>query len=422
MATQGTVMAEGSMATQFMQSRAQGSKPAGFAYFHFRLLRGAICAWHSTMLLIALMGELLDMAMSHLGTGMAFMPWAHGYRVHGSESIVVACATIALLIRGTLCAVSWSRSSAGLYLRIAPALVLVGHMCATVAFSYAVFSGRQGYVVLVSLQVFAASILSGLSLRQSLYVNAASLVALALAALMLGVPMTMAVPIIYAILLCCVMSGVAASALERSSHALYDEHNRISDLAVLDGLTGLKNRHAFNTHLPEVWQVARQERRTLTLLLVDVDYFKAYNDTRGHVAGDQALRAIARAIGDVAYRPTDFVARYGGDEIAVVLLDATADSVIKLTSRMHAAVSRLGLTLQDNDPGRRVTLSTGVAHLRPEALHGEEASTYLMALQMADQALYAAKRAGRNRFALLTEAAGPGVAGVYEPERLLQIA
>ena len=413
-------MGDGSTAKWFALPRARASKPAGFMHFHLRLLRTVIRAWHTTMLMAVLIGQLLGMGLEYLGTAKGLLPWARGYPLHGPYGLVVACSAVALLVRAVLCTVAWSRSFASLYPRIAPMLVLLGHVSAAIAFSCAVFSGRQGYVVLVSLQVFGASILSGLSLRQSLRVNVAVFATLVLAALLLGAPPVVAVPVICAILLCCVMSGIAAWALERSSRALSVEHDRISDLAELDGLTGLNNRHAFNTHLPAVFEAAVRERRALTLLLIDVDFFKCYNDTRGHVAGDEALQAIARVIEDVACRPTEIVARYGGDEIAVVLLDATADAVITQVTRMHEAVGRLGLTLRDDDPGRRVTLSTGVAHLRPEALRAQ-GCTPLTALQLADRALYAAKRAGRNQFALLT-GTDDRVVGVADPDRLLQTA
>ncbi len=406
-------MADGSTGTWFAQPQALASRGAEFARFRLRLQRGAIRAWHTTMLAIAAIGQVLDLLLPHVGTAMALMPWSHGYHFHGPEYVVVVCSAVALLVRCVLCAVSWSRSFELLYPRIAPVLVLIGNAGATVAFSYPVYSGRQGYVVLVSLQVFAAAMLSGLSFRQSVYANAATMIALVLVAWTLAVPLTTAVSIIYAILLCCFMSGFAGWALENSSRRLFREHSHINDLAMLDGLTGLKNRHAFNTYLPRACQDAVEGGHALTLLLVDVDFFKSYNDTRGHIAGDQALQQIAHAIQDAMHRHTDFVARYGGDEIAVILLGVTTDRVIRLTTRMHEAVNRLGLTLQDGEQSRWVTLSTGVAHLRPP-LH----PAALTALQVADQALYAAKRAGRNRFALLTEAADTGAADVFEPGRL----
>ena len=410
-------MAEGSTGTWLAMPQASASRGMEFARFRLRLLRGAVRSWHTTMLGIAVIGQMLDLMLSHAHARVAFMPWSGVYHFHGPLVVVLACSTLSLLIRSALCALSWSRNFERLYPRFAPVLVTIGHASATVAFSFAVFSGRQGYVVLVSLQVFAASILSGLSFRNSVGVNAASLASLATAAWALGVPATTAVPIIYAILLCSVMSGVAAWALENSSRSLFREHSRISDLALLDGLTGLKNRHAFNTHLPRAWQAAVDGGQAVTLMLIDVDFFKVYNDTRGHIAGDQALQAIARAIQGVAHRSTDFVARYGGDEIAVIVMGSTPDRVIKLTTRMHEAVSALALQLADDDPSRRVTLSTGVAHLRPEM-----GGSALTALQVADKALYAAKRAGRNRFAMLTESAEASGAGVFEPNRPRQIA
>ena len=371
-----------------------------FGRFRLGLAHGPIRAWHTTTLVLALMAVAIDPLLRRLGSPIIPMPWES---VH---PVVVACVIMALLARSLLCAAAWSRSFERLYPRVALQLVLVAHGCGAVALSNAVRGSHMGFVAVAAAYVFGAAILSGLSFRQSQYVNAACLAGFLFGVWLLGVPVAAVMAVLTALLLCGVMAGTAALALENSRRTLFIEHHRVSDLAVLDGLTGLNNRYAFDDYLPRAWKAALQDRRTLALLLIDVDFFKTYNDTRGHVAGDQALQSIATAIRGMARQSSGFVARYGGDEIVVVLPDATAECAAAFASRLHDAVSDLGLTWHESGRIRRMTVSTGVAHLRPAT-----GSTSRQALQVADQALYAAKRAGRNRFALLQgEAAVSSVA------------
>ncbi|RQR29282.1 GGDEF domain-containing protein [Burkholderia sp. Bp9143] len=164
-------------------------------------------------------------------------------------------------------------------------------------------------------------------------------------------------------------------------------------LARTDGLTGLNNRRSFAEVLDHEWRRARRARSVFSLLFVDVDRFKAYNDTYGHQAGDDALAAVARCIGDNIRRPADTAARYGGEEFVVLLPDTSETGAAQIAERIRAAIDELALEHAGSEHGR-VTASIGLASWTPE--HDEEAGSVIKA---ADEALYYAKATGRNKVA-----------------------
>lgn len=172
---------------------------------------------------------------------------------------------------------------------------------------------------------------------------------------------------------------------------LIDTSRRLEQLATRDGLTGVLNRRAFDDAMRAAAARAVAERRALGALIIDIDRFKEYNDTLGHQAGDEALRAIAQACSSCV-RDGDVFARYGGEEFAAIVSDATDEDLCLVAGRMCASIADLGLPRAD---GRPLTVSIGCSSGRP-ANH-DEADAILRA---ADAALYAAKRGGRNRVQL----------------------
>jgi diguanylate cyclase (GGDEF)-like protein len=170
-------------------------------------------------------------------------------------------------------------------------------------------------------------------------------------------------------------------------------------LARTDGLTGLNNRRTLGEILDQEWRRARRTHSVFSLLFVDIDRFKAYNDTYGHQAGDDALAAVARCIGENIRRPADSAARYGGEEFVVVLPDTTQQGAASMAEKIRAAISDLAIDHAGSEFGR-VTASIGAAAWTPE-----RDSDVSAVIRAADQALYSAKAMGRNQVAMSTHPA-----------------
>jgi diguanylate cyclase (GGDEF)-like protein len=178
--------------------------------------------------------------------------------------------------------------------------------------------------------------------------------------------------------------------------------------ATVDALTGLFNRYWLHKMLARQMERSRGGSEALSLLLVDVDHFKRFNDEHGHVAGDYALRAVAACLRG-ALRPTDMIARYGGEEFAVLLPGARAEQAREVAERLRRAVADMEIKAFDGRKLPRVTVSIGVAQMSaPENGAGRasdiaSAVTQVLAdsfIEQADQALYRAKDAGRDRVEL----------------------
>ena len=166
----------------------------------------------------------------------------------------------------------------------------------------------------------------------------------------------------------------------------------ITALAQHDSLTGTKNRRVFDEHLADLWRRAAEQHRSIAVLLIDIDHFKAYNDRYGHQAGDQTLRRVAQAIGSFVRRPVDVLARYGGEEFAAVLYDADMREATEMAEKMRRAVAEMNIEHHGSGIGRQVTISVGVAAVAPNLSRSADG-----ALQLADEALYQAKVGGRDR-------------------------
>ncbi len=170
----------------------------------------------------------------------------------------------------------------------------------------------------------------------------------------------------------------------------------LATLAATDGLTGISNRRVFDEALEREWRRAQREQASLALLMIDVDHFKPFNDFYGHLAGDDCLKRLAATIGGSLHRPGDLVARFGGEEFAVLLPGTDAAGALELATRIHDAVSALDMK-HEVVPLGRITLSIGIASDGPDLFHNASAL-----LRAADRALYAAKHEGRNRSIVTT--------------------
>ena len=192
---------------------------------------------------------------------------------------------------------------------------------------------------------------------------------------------------------------------------LEQANQRLHLLSRTDTLLGIANRAHFNEWLEQASTLARRTRRPLGLVMVDVDCFKRYNDLYGHQQGDACLQAVARAVAGCLRRDVDLVARYGGEELVVLLPDTNAAGATALAWRMVQAVQALALPHADSLAGPCVSISAGVCSQVPDAgADGASGSAALIA--RADAALYQAKHQGRNRCVAHAEAGDAGGAGV----------
>lgn len=179
---------------------------------------------------------------------------------------------------------------------------------------------------------------------------------------------------------------------------LEEANRRLTILSSLDGLTGVANRRHHDEIFEKEWNRAKRERKPLSFLIADIDYFKPYNDNYGHQAGDDCLKNVAAVIAASARRPGDMVARYGGEEFAIVLPGLVKENAALIAEKLREAVVELNIPHKGSSVSDRVTLSVGVASVMPT--DQIESSDLIRA---ADRALYMAKENGRNRVVISNE-------------------
>jgi diguanylate cyclase (GGDEF)-like protein len=199
-------------------------------------------------------------------------------------------------------------------------------------------------------------------------------------------------------LACANLIGAAGSyALERANRLAFLERKMLEEVATHDGLTGLLNRAAFEDQVRRIWSQAQRDRQPVAVMMIDIDYFKPFNDRYGHQAGDECLRRVAQAIGSAARRrPLDFVARYGGEELVAVLYGADRAYAESVARALITAVGDMKIPHAGSLTQPFVTVSVGVA-----SVDAYRTPTHDLVVNWADQALYAAKHQGRNRYVAL---------------------
>ncbi len=166
----------------------------------------------------------------------------------------------------------------------------------------------------------------------------------------------------------------------------------LETLSMRDGLTGIPNRRRFDDCLGRSWRHAMRSGTPLSLIMADIDCFKAYNDTYGHMAGDECLRAVARTLTGAVKRPGDLAARFGGEEFVLVLEETTLGGALHIAESIRSAVEALGMEHKGSTASDVVTVTLGAATAVPHPGQSPEAL-----LCLADRKLYEAKQAGRNR-------------------------
>jgi diguanylate cyclase (GGDEF)-like protein/PAS domain S-box-containing protein len=176
--------------------------------------------------------------------------------------------------------------------------------------------------------------------------------------------------------------------------ALEDALAKLEHLTRLDPLTQIPNRRAFQEVIIQEWGRHLRLKRTIALLMIDIDYFKKFNDNYGHTDGDQCLVQVAQTLRRLVSRPGDRVCRYGGEEFAVLLPETDQEGAEKVAEDLRAAIENLGITHEHSQAGEVITISVGATAVIPQ---GKEKP--ILMVKLADKALYQAKDAGRNRTA-----------------------
>jgi diguanylate cyclase (GGDEF)-like protein len=232
----------------------------------------------------------------------------------------------------------------------------------------------------------------GLTFQAALRTNLLLIAAYAAAALLGAIAPTVAVYSLWVLLCANFIGGAGCYALEYANRVAFLERRRLAEVATHDGLTGLLNRAALEEQARGLWQHAKLARLPVSVLLIDIDHFKAYNDRYGHQAGDHCLQEVAAAIRSaVRRRPLDVVARYGGEEIAAVLVGGDRDEAAAAAERVRGAVADLGIAHGASTTRAYVTVSIGATTLEPGGSYSHE-----QAVRLADVALYASKARGRD--------------------------
>ncbi|MFH0976158.1 MAG: PleD family two-component system response regulator [Spirochaetota bacterium] len=169
-------------------------------------------------------------------------------------------------------------------------------------------------------------------------------------------------------------------------------HDILKNLSMTDGLTGIANRRRLDQHLEFEWRRGIRNKTPLSFILMDIDYFKLYNDHYGHLIGDDCLRQLAQALSEVVQRSGDLVARYGGEEFACVLSDTNNSGATLVGNQIIKKINSLNITFEYSEVADRVTVSVGIATMIPSDKHKP-----INLIQRADELLYKAKRDGRNQ-------------------------
>jgi diguanylate cyclase (GGDEF)-like protein len=217
----------------------------------------------------------------------------------------------------------------------------------------------------------------------------------------LDVPRDLAMQIFFGFqLLALFPSSLMFMERRRMAEELHETNARLTLLASLDGLTGIANRRSFDERFAGEWNRAVRHRKPIAVAMIDLDNFKQFNDLYGHVAGDRCLCTVASALALQVQRPTDLIARFGGEEFALLMPHTSAEGAARVVERIRAGIHGLALEHLGN-PWKLVTVSIGYSALTPTSNDGQS-----RLLQLADAALYLAKSSGRNRVETISSIEG----------------
>lgn len=184
---------------------------------------------------------------------------------------------------------------------------------------------------------------------------------------------------------------------KQTEQQLLQLQQQLEELSYLDGLTGVANRRMFDNRLQVEWSNAQRTGQPLSLILLDIDYFKEYNDHYGHIQGDDCLKSVGQALSGAAVRPRDLMARYGGEEFVLLLPETDAQAAAQVAERCRQLIREQNIQHAHSQVGPLLTLSLGVGTLTPGPLDQPQAF-----IETVDRLLYKAKHQGRNCAVLAT--------------------
>ena len=286
---------------------------------------------------------------------------------------------------------SWTPFYERLYLPAARIALPALGVISAIGIAQRILGGHPDPFYFLTSYSIALFFLGGQLFREALIANALMILAHGATLAYVGEPTESVIYYVSVLTITAAVGAFVYRGVERQLRTSFLERGLMGEMAARDGLTGLKNRGAFDDHFPRMWQQGLRDRRSLALLLIDVDHFKAYNDRYGHQAGDHALRRVAQVVQGFARRPLDIAARYGGEEFVVALFDMSGEYVQELAEDLRRAILALEITHEDSPTAPYVTASVGISVVRPKTGRTTEG-----AVQIADEALYSAKRSGRN--------------------------
>jgi diguanylate cyclase (GGDEF)-like protein len=299
---------------------------------------------------------------------------------------------------------AWSKRYAEIYPTVAFGGALLLSIASSILIVQIIGEGEVNGVTFLSVHVLAVFMLLGMLLLRAIVVAAVGLGTFVLAGLLLGLPAGVLAYESSLLAIVIVVVGYISYDVEQMLRHAFLERGALGDLAERDGLTGLRNRRAFDEQLMKVWQQSLRDRSPMSVLLIDIDHFKPYNDLYGHQAGDSCLRHVAQIVQRYARRPLDIAARYGGEELAIVLYQVTVEHARAMAEEVRAAVEQSRIEHRGSPNRGFVTVSVGVAWL--DATLDRTPNDVV---QLADEALYSAKEAGRNAVRFL----GPDHSGAF---------
>ncbi len=180
--------------------------------------------------------------------------------------------------------------------------------------------------------------------------------------------------------------------LVSSQKKLIEKNEELRRLSIRDGLTEVYNHRYFHQHFEREWKRVIRDKKPISLIMVDIDFFKLYNDTYGHLSGDDCLKQVAKTLNNIIHRPADLFARYGGEEFVAVLPGTDEEGSLLLAEEMRKSVETLKIKHTSSDISAYVTISLGVGTIFPDSKSSSNAL-----IDLADKVLYKVKQTGRNQ-------------------------